>query len=110
MFDEFNKNNPGKTLQRKDGYSRHSYSGKIEYIEILYDTEYAERLWLYLDNPKKYPLTEAVGNDSIKEELKNGPIATSEPKVEYNTNMTEAQARKTLAVSDQYINIRSDHS
>lgn len=110
MFDEFNKENPGKTLQRKDGYSRHSYSGKIEYIEILYDKEYAGRLWLYLDNPKKYPLTEAAGNDSIKEELKNGPIATSEPKVEYNTNMTEAQARKTLAtLSKQIIDGGKDH-
>lgn len=101
FFTEWKKKNPGKKLSI---YETGTEDGNPhDYILMTYDKEYAKKLTEYIDDPKNHPFTEAAGNDSIKEELKNGPIATSEPKVEYNTNMTESQAKNTLATLSRRI-------
>lgn len=75
---EFDKKNPGKRLK---------FSGvdNGKYIAIQVVGEYAKKLKSYLENPKENPLTEAT----------NTP--------EYNVDMTEAEAKRTLRTLSQTI-------
>lgn len=75
----FDKDNPGKRL-RFSGQE----DGKYIVIEVV--GEYAKKLIGYLENPKANPLTEA---------------ATPTP--EYNVDMSEGEAKKTLRTLSQTI-------
>lgn len=78
MAVSFDKANPGKKLR----FSGHDDD---KYIAIEVVGEYAKKLIGYLENPKANPLTEATGSP------------------EYNVDMTEAQAKKTLRTLSQTI-------
>lgn len=79
MAPGFDKANPGKRLR----FSGHEVG---RYIAIEVVGEYAKKLISYLENPKANPLTEATT-----------------PTPEYNVDMTEAEAKKTLRTLSQSI-------
>lgn len=79
MAIDFDKKNPGKRL-------KFSGVGNGKYIAIQVIGEYAKKLKSYLEDPKENPLTEA---------------ATGTP--EYNVDMTEAEAKRTLRTLSQTI-------
>lgn len=79
MAVDFDKDNPGKKL-------RFSGQENSKYIVIEVVGEYAKKLIGYLENPKANPLTEA-----------------STPTPEYNVDMTETEAKRTLRTLSQTI-------
>lgn len=79
MAIDFDKKNPGKRL-------KFSGVGSGKYIAVQVVGEYAKKLKSYLEDPKENPLTEAA----------NGTP-------EYNVDMTEAEAKRTLRTLSQTI-------
>lgn len=70
----FDNANPGKVLVLSD-------ENEDQYFCINFAPDYAEKLWNYLENPKRYPLTESSGGERT---------------VPYDTDMSEDQAKSTL--------------
>lgn len=79
----FSKSNPGKSLVTF--FDDNSQNKGNIYIAILYDEKYSTKLANYVTDPKNYPLTEATEQDEENGEVEN-----------YNTEMTEKEAKKTL--------------
>lgn len=75
---DFNKKNPGKKLILTGPKNQ-------QYIIIALDPSYAEKLYNYIKSPRAYPMTEA----------------TEAPTIDYNTDMTEAEAKRNMRTLSQ---------
>lgn len=78
MAPPFNKDNPGKKLVLTGPKNR-------RYFIIALESAYAERLFRFIKNPKANPMTEA----------------TEAPTPDYNTDMTEAEAKRNMRTLSQ---------
>lgn len=88
----FNSSNPGKVLLLDDTYSDRKFHETELYFIIRCDKAYTEKLINFINDPKNYPLTESAD-----------PEDNSDYKREYNTEMTEKQAKQTLRTLSQGI-------
>lgn len=88
----FNSSNPGKVLLLDDTYSDGKFHETELYFVIRCDKDYTEKLINFINDPKNYPMTESTD-----------PEDNPDYKKEYNTEMTEKQAKQTLRTLSQSI-------
>ena len=88
----FNSSNPGKVLLLDDTYSDGKFHETELYFIIRCDKAYTEKLINFINNPKNYPMTESTDSED-----------NPDYKKEYNTEMTEKQAKQTLRTLSQSI-------